>query len=154
LPSRVAAGLVRLCVFPFGARLRPPSDRLTVAAAHTLLDGAASRLRLTSEMFTPSDDEPGLGRLEHALKLAVAVEPLRAKLRHARHAKVLANRAEPELLDEAVAKGVITTAERDRLREAADARDEAIRVDEYAPREYPAHPEGRFATSIAIDPST
>jgi len=133
LPNRIAAGALRLCVFPFGPRLRPPSDRLTVAAGQGLLDGAASRLRLTSAMFVPGAHEPGLGQLEHALELAVAVEPLRARLREAQRAQRLPRRNEPELLDEAVARRVLTGPEADLVRDAIAARDEAIQVDDYPP---------------------
>ncbi len=136
LPNRIAAGVVRLFAFPFGARLRPPSDRLTVAAGRVLLDGATAWRRLTSDMFIPPSHEPGLGQLEHALELAVAAEPLRAKLRDAQRAHLLPRRSEAELLDEAVAKRVLTADERDLLHAAIDARDQAIQVDDYAPDEY------------------
>jgi len=137
LPNRIAAGVLRLCAFPFGARLRPPSDRLTALAGQALLDRAASWQRLTRDVFIPNFHEPGLGQLEHALELAVATEPLRGKLREAQRAHLLPRRREAELLDEAVAKRVLTADERDRLREAMGARDQAIQVDDFAPREYP-----------------
>ena len=69
------------------------------------------------------------------MELTVATEPLRAKLREAQRARILPRHSEPELLDEAVAKHVLTADERDRLREALEARDQAIQVDDYAPRE-------------------
>jgi len=150
LPNRVAAGVLRLCVFPFGARLRPPSDRLTVAAGRGLLDGAALRLRLTSDTFVPAAHEPGLGQLEHALELTVAVEPLRAKLREAQRAGILPRRIEPELLDEAVAKHVLTGEERDLVREAIDARDQAIQVDAYAPADHAHYLAPPFATLSSL----
>jgi len=137
LPNRFAAGLLRLFVFPFGTRLRPPSDRLTVAAGQALLDGAAAWQRLTHEMFIPDHHEPGLGQLERALELTLATEPLRAKLREAQRARLLPRRDESELLDEAVARGVLMPDERDRLREALDAREQAIQVDDSPPREAP-----------------
>ncbi len=134
LPNRVAAAALRACVFPLGARLRPPSDRVTAAAGRALLDGATARLRLTRDMFMPDSSEAGLGRLEHALELVVAIEPLRAKLREAQRTHRLPRHREPEqLLDEAVTRNVLTIAERDRFREALAARDQAIQVDDYPP---------------------
>ncbi len=134
LPNRFAAAVLRVCMFPLGARLRPPSDRVTAAAGRTLLDGTAARLRLTSDIFVPEADEPGLGQLEHALELAVAVAPLRTKLRDAQRAGRLPRHREPEqLLDEAAAHRVLTPDERDLLREAIAARDAAIQVDDYPP---------------------
>ena len=87
-------------------------------------------------MYVPGRDDPALGRLELALELTVAVEPFRKKLRDAVKAKVLPREPEEAILDEAVARNVISAAERDRLLEAARARDDAIQVDDYAPAVY------------------
>ncbi len=133
LPNRIAAGALRVCLFPFGARLRPPSDRLTMAAGRALVEGDA-RLRLTADIFVPDHHEVGLGRLEHALELTVAAEPLRARVRDARRTGALPHRAEAELLDDAVAARILSAHERDLVREAGEARDEAIRVDATPPR--------------------
>lgn len=152
LPNRFAAGVLRLFVFPFGTRLRPPSDRLTVLAGQALLEGAASWHRLTREMFIPHAHESGLGQLERALELTVAAEPLRAKLREAQRAQILPRRSYPELLDEAVAKHVLTADERDRLREALDARDQAIQVDDYAPHQRAPSVSPPAGTLSAIPP--
>jgi acyl-CoA dehydrogenase len=136
LPNRAVATLLRPFVFPLGARLRPPRDRLTAACARSLLDGAESRLRLTSDMFVPDGDDPALGRLERAMQLTLSVEPLRKKLRDAQKAKILPREPELSILDEAVGKNVLTGAEKERVLEAARARDDAIQVDDYAPDEY------------------
>jgi acyl-CoA dehydrogenase len=133
LPNRPVAFVLRLCVLPFGARRRRPDDRVAAASAKSLLDGAESRSRLTREMFVPGRDDPGLGRLERALELTVAAEPLRAKLREAQRSKLLARGTDSEILDQAVAHDVLTPAERDLVREAIAARDDAIQVDDYAP---------------------
>ncbi len=142
LPNRLAATTLRLCVFPLGARLRPPSDRVTASAARALLDGAAARLRLTCDMFVPDSDEPGLGELEHALELAIAVAPLRTRLREAQQLGRLPGHRDPEqLLDDPAVRHVLTATERDLLREAIAARDEAIQVDDYPPG---SHMDGPF----------
>ena len=84
---------------------------------------APTAVRLTSDIFVPDGHEVGLGQLEHALALAVAVAPLRAKLHEARHAHQLVSDAEPDLLDEAVARHVLTEHERrPRLRGARGVR--------------------------------
>jgi len=138
LPNRFAAGVLRLCMFPLGARFRPPSDHLTAAAGRTLLDGAEARVRLTREMFVPDAHEVGLGRLERALELAIAAAPLRAKLREAQRAGTLPRGLdEPELLEAAAAARVLTAGECDVVREWIEARDEAIRVDDFAPHASP-----------------
>jgi acyl-CoA dehydrogenase len=131
LPSRTVARALRLCVLPFGARVAPPSDRLTAAAAAQLLDGAAAWRRLTAEMYVPPAHELGLGQLEHALELAVAARPLRTRLSDALRARLLADR--PDLLDQAVSQHVLDANERRLLAEAEAAREEAIQVDAYSP---------------------
>jgi acyl-CoA dehydrogenase len=132
LPNRFAAALLRACVFPLGARRRPPSDALTAAAGRALLDDATARARLTSEMFVPDAAEVGLGRLEHARDLAVAAAPLRASLR---------------------AHQLLSADEHALIREATEACEEAIRVDAYAPREYQHHVEPYGARSSAVAPT-
>jgi acyl-CoA dehydrogenase len=138
LPNRFAATLLRPFVFPLGARLRPPSDRTTHECAKVLLDGGETRVRLTADMFVPGNDDPALGRLERALHLTLAAEPLRKKLRDAQKSRILPRDPENEVLDEAVAKNVLTNAERDRVLEAWTARDDAIQVDEYPQDEFRA----------------
>jgi hypothetical protein len=91
-------------------------------------------------MFVPDAHELGLGRLERALELTIAAAPLRAKLREAQRAGTLPRGlAEPELLEGAIAARVLAADERDLVREALEARDEAIRVDDFPPHEYVPH---------------
>jgi acyl-CoA dehydrogenase len=133
LPNRVAAAAVRWLVFPFGVRAAPPTDRMTAAAARSVLDDPAARLRLTSAMFVPEAHEIGLGRLEHALELTRAARAATDKLRGAGG------------IDAAVAAGVVTPEERSLVIEAAAARDDAIQVDAYSPAafQYIAEPPRR-----------
>lgn len=136
LPNRAAAFALRPFAFPLGARLRPPTDRTSGACARALLDGGEARLRLTSDMYVPDATDPALGRLEHALQLTLTAEPLRKKLRDAQKARVLPRGSENEILAEAVAKNVLTVAERERVHAAWVARDDAIQVDDYAADAY------------------
>jgi acyl-CoA dehydrogenase len=130
LPSHAVSRALQMCVYPFGARIRPPSDRLTIAAARRLVEDADVRHRLTGEMFVPAPHEPGLGRLEHALALAVAARPVRSRIREAVRAGIIAEG--PAMLDEALAKQVIDAGQRNLMAEAEAATDEAIQVDAYS----------------------
>jgi acyl-CoA dehydrogenase len=141
LPNRAAAAVLRLCVFPLGARVRPPSDRLTAAAACAILDGAPARLRLTREMFVPGAGELGLGRLEAALDLAVAARPHLDRLHEAARSGALGAGSRRALLDEAVARRVLSPEQRALILEAEAARDDAIQVDAYAPGAFAQKPE-------------
>jgi acyl-CoA dehydrogenase len=133
LPSRAAATLLKPVIFPLGARHRPPSDRLSARIARALLDDGETRLALTRDMFVPKRQEPGLWTLERALELTARAEPARAKLREAVKARKLPRGREAELIEPALAEGVITPLEKDQLVEAAEAREAAIQVDAFPP---------------------
>ncbi len=147
LPNRAAAAVLRVLVFPFGVRTRPPDDRLTAAAGRCLIDGAATRLELTPDMFVPGARELGLGRLEHALELVVAAQPVNARLRDAVRTGALVGGI--GLLDRAVAAGVITTAELHLIAEAEAAREDAVQVDAFPPSAFAAHEVGAVTAMAA-----
>ena len=136
LPVRWMAALLRFVVFPFGARVRPPTDRMTMAAGRELLDGNPTRARLTRDMFVPPPHELGLGRLERALELAIATAPLHARLRDAQRAGTLEHGHAGDVLDAAIDKHVLTADEAHQLREAFELREDALRVDDYGARQY------------------
>jgi acyl-CoA dehydrogenase len=131
LPARVAAHLVRLVVFPLGLPHRPPSDAQGGAVARALLEDHDGRRRLTRDIYVPARDEPGLGRLEAALEKAAVALVVEAKLRDAVRAGRLDRAPGLDLADAALAAGVISSAERQRLVEADAAREEAIQVDAF-----------------------
>jgi acyl-CoA dehydrogenase len=149
LPDRGVARALSLCIYPFGSRVRPPSDRLTFAAARRLVDDAAARHRLTAQMFVPAAHEPGLGQLEHALALAVAARPVRTRLREAARAGIATDG-----LDDALAKHVIDTGQRNLVRQAEAAVDEAIQVDAYSAEIAPLPRSGDGLSLRQLHPST
>ncbi len=136
LPNRPAAWLLRPLVFPLGARLRPPSDRLGGAVARGLLDDRHACLTLTRDIYVPPPDEPGLGRLDHALDHAVAALAVEKKTRDAVRAGRLDKAPGDVLLDEAVEAGVITGDERQQVLDADIVRDEVIQVDSFDPETF------------------
>jgi acyl-CoA dehydrogenase len=136
LPNRVAAGAARWLVFPLGARHRPPSDRLGAEVARGLLEDRDMRVSLTADMYVPPSDEPGLGRLEAALKEAVAAHQVEARIRDAIRAGRLDKAPGDMLLDAALAAGVITREDHEQVARAHAVRDEVIQVDAFPPDEY------------------
>ncbi|HVV98406.1 MAG TPA: acyl-CoA dehydrogenase, partial [Rhodanobacteraceae bacterium] len=136
LPVRWIAVLMKLAIFPLGARFRPPSDRLGSEVARSILEDREARHTLTSDVFVPPPNEPGLGALEAALDKAVRAIPVETKLRDAVRAGNL-DRAPGYMLDDlGLAAGVISKAEYDLLNDARDARDEVIAVDAFPPEVY------------------
>jgi acyl-CoA dehydrogenase len=136
LPNRVAARVVRAIVFPLGARSRPPSDALGAQVARALLEDREERLRLTSAIYIPRQGEPGLGRLEAALDKAVDALEVETKIRDAVRAGRLDRAPGEALVDLAFKEGVITEQDRERIRAADEARNEAIQVDAFDPEAY------------------
>jgi acyl-CoA dehydrogenase len=135
LPARPVAWLLAALVFPLGRRERGPNDALGSAVARTLLEDESAREALTSGIFLPADDEAGLGRLEAALREARPALVVEAKLRRA-VAEGRLDRAPGDLLAAAgLAAGIVTEDEIAQLEIAASARDEAIRVDAFDPKE-------------------
>lgn len=131
LPNRPAGWLARRIVFPLGAGRRAPDDRLGGAVARELLEDREARLALTADMYVPPPTELGLGRLEAALDRAVEAREVETKLRDAIRAGRLDKAPGPMLLDQAVAAGIITPAERRQVLDADAVRDEVIQVDAF-----------------------
>jgi acyl-CoA dehydrogenase len=128
--------LARCVVFPLGAHLRPPSDRLGQRAARAILEDREARIHLTEDIHVPGPNEPGLGELEAALDKAVRAIPVETKLRDAVREGRL-DRAPKNQLDElGLAAGIITQAEYDALAEAQAARDAVVQVDDFDPQIY------------------
>jgi len=138
LPARAAAWAITPLVFPPGlrGRERGPDDRLSARAAVAMLEDEATRESLTRGIYLPPADEPGLGRLESALREARPALAVEAKLRRA----VAAGRLDPapgdELAERAVQAGLLDEEERARLSAAERAREEAIAVDAFDAKEF------------------
>ncbi len=136
LPLRPASWLLRMLIFPLGARFRPPGDRLGGRVARHLLEDRVARVDLSADIHVPNPEDPGLGRLEAALSKAVAALPVETKLRDAVRAGQL-DRAPGHMLDDlGLAAGIISQQEYDQLNAARDLRNEVIMVDAFAPDEF------------------
>jgi acyl-CoA dehydrogenase len=127
LPNRPVAWLLRAFILPFGRRQRGPSDRLTEACAAILTNPSAARERLVAGLYHPPAHERdnGLGMLERAFALTVAVQAIRDRMRKARVRDI----------GQAERQRTIDAAEAAQLREAAEAVAAAIAVDDFAPQE-------------------
>jgi acyl-CoA dehydrogenase len=135
-PVRWLGWGMNLVVFPLGRRFRLPNDKLGGRVARSILEDRSARLSLTEDVFVPPPHEPGLGTLEAALDQAVDAVPIETKLRDlVREGKL--DRAPGYMLDDhALAAGLISQADYDRLNAARDARDEVIQVDAFGFEEY------------------
>jgi len=139
LPNRPAAWAVRLLVLPPWARVGPPDDRLGSAVARGLLEEGDTRVSLTGDIYVPPPDELGLGRLEAALKEAVAAHAVETRIRDAVRAGRLDKAPGDMLLDAALAAGVISRADYEQVQRADAVRDEVIQVDAFPPEVFAQH---------------
>lgn len=152
--------VLRWMVFPLGRRFRYPNDRTGHRVAQLLLEPSPARDRLTAGIYIDQRPEDVTGRLEHALKLAVEVEPIEQRLRK-RKAQWSPRMDYEEWLRERVEEGVIDAAEADTLREWTRALRRVIDVDDFEPHELGAtvgaatsgeRTQGTAATAKAANP--
>ncbi|QUS38332.1 acyl-CoA dehydrogenase [Tardiphaga alba] len=124
LPNRFVAAILKFVVQPFGASVLGPSDRVVHLCAQMILEPSATRDRLTPDLSHVEDDR-GLNRLEKAFKLVSSTDDIAKRIRTAK------------LKDwkQAVAQGVITQAEGERLEAARDAVKLVIEVDDFSPED-------------------
>ena len=123
-PNRPVAWLMRFLVQPLGPRRRGPPDKVTEICADMLTEPCASRDRLTVGLFKARGNE-GMALLDRAFDLAVAVQPLRDRMRAA-HVRDIAT---------AETQRVITPDEATQLKAAVAAASAVIAVDDFAPGE-------------------
>jgi len=142
LPGRWVAMVLRMLVFPLGMRYDSPNDANDRRVARLMMRPTAARDRLTKGVYIGSVEDP-VGRVEHALATAVAVEALMRRVRRALRSGLIEADTPNEEIDEALARAVIDEDEASRLRAADRARYDAITVDEFPPE--------AFARGDAID---
>ena len=131
MPNRFVGITLRDLVFPLGREFDPPRDQLGQAVVRTLLEPNAARERLTAGVFIPKNEDEPVGTLEAALRAVIAAEAVETKLRAAVKAGTIASRFSEELAAQAVAKGVISSAEAATLERARTLRRKVIMVDDF-----------------------
>ena len=138
-PVRPVAWVLRALVFPFGRREVPPSDRLGHRVAAILCAPNEARTRLGEWVYlTPSANNP-IGRMDALLPDVIAAEPVERKLLKAMKSGELAGYDYDAQLADAVAKGILSAAERDLLARVRAASFEFISVDDFDPAELAAN---------------
>lgn len=115
---------------------RGPSDRLIPKAAATLQTLNDQYRRLTADIASVVDDEPGMGRLMKAFRLHTEVKPVMDKISKAQEARQLPRGMAYELIRQALEARVITQEEAAQLNAANAAALAAIEVDVSTPEDY------------------
>ena len=130
-PSKFVSTFLRRMIFPLGRPYVVPSDRLGAQVADLLIAPSATRDRLTAGMYLPRDEQDAVGVIELALEATLQAEPVHAKLRAAQKAGKLEARSAQELENQALAHGVVTSAEHALLVRARELTAEVIKVDDF-----------------------
>lgn len=130
-PSKFVSTFLRRMIFPLGRPYVVPSDRLGAQVADLLIAPSATRDRLTAGMYLPRDEQDAVGVIELALEATLQAEPVHAKLRAAQKAGKLEARSAQELESQALAHGVVTSAEHALLVRARELTAEVIKVDDF-----------------------
>ncbi|MEE9447000.1 MAG: DUF1974 domain-containing protein, partial [Arenicellales bacterium] len=130
-PSKAAAMLLKVIVFPLGRRYKAPNDVLDHTVADILLKPSQTRDRLTENVFI-SDEHGQTGKLERALLLTEETQAIERKIKQALGRKAMLLAQTEQLAADSLEQGVINEKEAKLLVEAAQARNEVIQVDAFA----------------------
>lgn len=129
-PSPLIGKLLRIVVLPTGRSFTPPTDKLGHKLAKALMTPGGARERLSAGMFLDKDPADPIGRVEHAFELALAAEPLEARIEKALKVRINPLNLEQVLAD-AQKQDVISETEAEQVRRAAAAVLDALQVDEF-----------------------
>lgn len=131
-PARWARIVLPLILKPFGNRRHIPNDRLGHQLARMLIEPNETRTRLTRLVYREPGEYCPLGRMEAAFHKICAVEELERKVMKAAKDHVLKSLTFREQIAEALNLELLTEAEAKQLDEAEIARQEVIKVDDFA----------------------
>ena len=136
-PSRFMGLLAHALIFPTGRRFEWPSDKLTHEIARNLFNPTSQmRNMITSNVYVPTENIPGLGELEAAYNAIVDAQPIRKKIDKARSTGQIEKTDVPTMAKKAKEVGVITDKELKKILVAEDLRDKAVQVDSFAASTY------------------
>ena len=130
-PSKILACGLRVIIMPFGRPCLPPKDTLSRDIAQLLTYPNEVRSRLTEGTFISDCPNNPVAQLEKALVKVIAAEPLEQKIYRAIRHQQLPNRPLKELLEKALEKDLLTLEEQLCLKEAIEAREAIIAVDDF-----------------------
>jgi len=134
-PSAWARIVMKLVVFPLGARRRPASDRRGHRIVRLALEPGAARDRLTRHIYISKDMRDPTGLLEVTLEKAIKAEDVIKKVERAARRGEVRRYHGIDWIGDAVSRNVITAPEGDLLREFDALAARVIAVDDFDPDE-------------------
>jgi acyl-CoA dehydrogenase len=135
-PNRPLALFMRMCIFPRGLAYSPPSDRSGRAIGDLIMNPSAARERLSAHIYKTAAANNPLGKLQAALVLSAAAEPLEKRIRvdGVKTGRVTALDL-PGQIAQAAALGIISESEAALLRDYDAKVQDITDVDDFAPHE-------------------
>ena len=133
LDSALLRVLLRATVFPLGRPGARHTDRTDRAVAQLITTLGPARERLCQGLWLGEDPGDPAVRLEEGLREAIAVEPVRRRLREAVREGRVSSGAQGIDMGQVIAAEVLTAEEVEQLRQADRRMDDIIAVDAYAP---------------------
>lgn len=112
------------------------SDHLQHVICQSMMSGGEVRDRLTAGIYIPKSVDEQLGRLENAMKLVHQSALIEKKMHKARKSGQIPRVKGPALLEKAREANVISADEYDLVKKAAEARWDAIQVDDFTEEQY------------------
>jgi acyl-CoA dehydrogenase len=134
-PVRWVSRLLRVVVFPRGRSFSSPRDSLARRIVEGVISPGEMRDGLCEGVYRTVEPGNPLGLLQEAMELSIEAAPLEKKLRKgAKEGKIQALDIAGQLV-EAVAAGILTEDEAEKLRLADEKVMAIIHVDDFAPEE-------------------
>ncbi len=139
LPNKFIALILRALIFPFGKPYQRPDDHLSQALAEQILNPSEARDRLTRGIYKSGTLQEPLGRLEDALIKVMRSEQAEKKLHQLiKYNKIeLSEDRQHTIMDQAEfirlahQQKLLTDQEVKVIKEAEQAREEVIQVDDF-----------------------
>lgn len=129
-PIPIIGKIIRRIVFPLGRPYRRPSDGIGHRVTKLLLTPSSTRDRLTQGVYISDDVNDSQGLLEIALPKVIAAEPIERKIYGAIKRRVRPYNFD-EVLEVALAEGIISETEEQQVREAHELINKVIGVDQF-----------------------
>jgi acyl-CoA dehydrogenase len=132
-PNRPLALFMRLCIFPRGLAYSPPSDRLGHAIGNLVMNPCPTRERLSAHIYKTAAAHNPLGKLQAALVLSAAAEPLEKRIRvdGVKTGRVTALDLPGQIM-QAASLGIINETEAELLRDYDAKVQDITNVDDFA----------------------
>ncbi len=112
------------------------ADKHVMKIAGLILDDERIRDLLSGDIYLPTKEGEQLKRLDDAVVLFRQVEDVESKLRKGRKAGKLTKKPRKQMIEDAVAAGILTAAEKELLLKWETVRIDAIQVDSFSEDEY------------------